>query len=431
MTRPDDGATLSPSILVVTTCWWSSLARFAHLLQEAGCRVSVLCPPGHPVRAAPVSAVLDQTGLHPLRTLSRAIAHARPVVIVPGDDRAVAHLQRLYRTGSPDERALIARSLGAPESYNVSLSRAPFLEVAAQAGLPTASGARLDTVADLRDWMARVGPPWVLKIDGAWGGSGVQIAEDRRAAELAFHMLRRTSPLSVALKRLIVNRDPFQLGDWLSSGRPVVSAQRHIRGRPGSLAMVCQDGEMLAALAVEAITCCGLTGPALIVRVVERPELVAGASRLTRHLGLSGFIGLDFMVDEAGAAWVIEMNPRYTPLCNIRLAGGQDVIGAFMRSLTGRAVPPAHPAPVGLIAHFPLAWQWNCADKRLASCYQDIPRDQPAFVEAMLKPSWPERQHLARALAAVQRGLGLAPASAPEPIDARSSLADGLPDRAG
>ena len=296
--------------------------------------------------------------------------------------------------------------------------------------MATPQGTQLDSVAELRDWVARIEPPWVLKRDGAWGGSGVRIVETKRAAEAAFHELRRGVRPAFALKRLVINRDSFPLGDWLTRRRSVVSAQRHIRGRPGNLAVACREGELLAALVVEAVTCCGPTGPAAIVRVVERPELVAGAARLARRLGLSGFIGLDFMVDEAGAAWVIEMNPRYTPLCNLRLEDGRDVIGAFTRALTGRAAPPRQPAPAGMIAHFPTAWQWSRTDERLAFCYQDIPRDQPALVRAMLQPSWPERQPLAKAVEALRHGFGLLQIARLGQAVGTLPLASESPDRA-
>lgn len=430
MTRFDNGPPSPPPILIVTTDWWPSLARFAQLLQEAGCLVSVLCPPGHPVRAAPVSAVFDQSGLRPLTTLSQAIARSQPTLVIPGDDRAVHNLHCLYDAGSQAERELIARSLGNPESYRVSASRPLFLAAAAASGLAVPHGTRLASAADLRDWVARVDPPWVLKRDGAWGGSGVRITETTRAAKAAFHELRHGIHLRVALKRLIINRDSFPLGDWLMRRRSVVSAQCHIRGQPGSLAMVCRNGDVLAALVVEAVTCCGATGPAAIVRVADRPELVAGATRLARRLGLSGFIGLDFMVDEAGAAWVIEMNPRYTPLCNLRLGDGRDVIGAFARALTGRAAPPRQPVPAGMIAHFPTAVRWSRTDERLAFCYQDIPRDHPALVEAMLQPSWPERQPLARGVEALRRGLGLVRIARLGPAMGVSPLASESPDRA-
>jgi ATP-grasp domain-containing protein len=404
-------ATSSPSILLVTTCWWASLARFAHLLQEAGCRVSVLCPPGHAARAAPITSILDHDPVRPLRGLSRAIARLQPMLVLPGDERALGHLHRLYRTGSLAERQLIAYSIGSPETYRISASRSLFLTAAVQAGIATPAGMSINTVEDLRSWMARVDPPWVLKVDGASSGIGVRITDCPRTAEAEFYRLHKGTTLPFALKRLIVNQDAFWLGDWLARECPAVSVQRYIHGRRGDLAMICRHGEMLAAQVVEAVACKGLTGPSIIVRRVDRPELVAGARRLARRLGLSGFIGLDFMMDDAGNALVIEMNARITPLCNLRLEGGPDLIGAFMQSLTGRETVPRQPAPAGLIAHFPAAWHWNSADERLAYCYKDIPWKQPALLAAMLQPPWPDRRPVVRALAGMRRYLGIPGAS--------------------
>ncbi|MBV8704831.1 MAG: hypothetical protein JO118_14095, partial [Acetobacteraceae bacterium] len=132
------------------------------------------------MRAAPVSAVFEQSGLRPLTTLSQAIARSQPTLVIPGDDRAVHNLHCLYDAGSQAERELIARSLGNPESYRVSASRPLFLAAAAASGLAVPHGTRLASAADLRDWVARVDPPWVLKRDGAWGGSGVRITETVR-----------------------------------------------------------------------------------------------------------------------------------------------------------------------------------------------------------------------------------------------------------
>ena len=408
MARSSVDATRPPSLLLVTTCWWASLARLAQVLQEARCRVSVLCPPGHAARAASITAVLDHDPIHPVRRLSRVIAHVQPTLVLPGDDRSVGHLHKLYQTGSSAERELIARSLGEPEGYRVSASRVRFLEAAAQVGMTTPAGMSINTVADLRSWMARVEPPWVLKVDGASGGDGVRITSCPQAAEADFHQLRRGTTLPFALKRLVINQDGFPLGDCLTKAPPATSAQRHIQGRRGDLAMVCRDGEMLGALVVEAVACNGVTGPSTIVQVVDRPELVAAAGRLARLLRLSGFVGLDFMVDDAGTAFVIEMNPRITPLCNIQLADGRDLIGAFIRSLTGREVTPRNPAPAALIAHFPAAWLWNSADERLPLCYQDIPHDNPALLAAMLQTPWPESRPLVRSFAALRRCFGSA-----------------------
>jgi hypothetical protein len=254
--------------------------------------------------------------------------------------------------------------------------------------------------------MQTVSAPWVLKSDGAWSGNGVRIAHTERQARAAFAELARGVGVAASLKRLFINRDLFWLGDWLTRTRPQVSAQGWITGGTGNLAMFCQDGEVLASITAESVVCWGDTGPSTIIRIVEHDAFTQGARALAASLGLSGFIGLDFMTDaETGEPILIEMNPRVTPLCNIRFLA-RDLLTAAALSWGGPAMPAPPSSSGALIAHFPLAWHWNHADERLKHCQQDIPWETPALLDAMLQASWPDRQWQARVLAAFQRWLG-------------------------
>ncbi len=385
-------------VLLVATCWWPSLARFEHLLVLAGCRVSVLCPPGHPVRAVPGVTVFEQQPFNPIAALTKAIAACRPTMVVPSDDRAVANLHQLYQTGSETVRKLVERSLGAPENYPIIRSRTRFIALARELGIAVPDDHAIGSAKELDDWLERVPGPWVVKVDGAWAGTGVRIATTPKQAHAAFRHLPNRLNARVALKRLLVNRDPYWLADWRDQQTPEVSAQGHIKGWPGNLAMVCRDGEVLAATVAEAVACWGETGPSTIVRLVHRPDFVADARRLARALRLTGFYGLDFMVEQStGKTILIEMNPRVTALANIRLHMGGDLIGAAASLFSGVACPrPASLPDDELVAHFPLAWQWNRNDPRLETCFQDIPWGEPALVTEMLRPSWPDRPLLAR-----------------------------------
>jgi hypothetical protein len=155
---------------------------------------------------------------------------------------------------------------------------------------------------------------------------------------------------------------------------------------------------VLAATVAEAVACWGETGPSTIVRLVHRPDFVADARRLARALRLTGFYGLDFMVEQStGKMILIELNPRATALANIRLHLGGDLIGAAASLFSGVPCPrPASLPADELVAHFPLAWHWNRNDPRLETCFQDIPWGEPALVTEMLRPSWPDRPVLAR-----------------------------------
>ena len=70
------------------------------------------------------------------------------------------------------------------------------------------------------------------------------------------------------------------------------------------------------------------------------------ASLLASRLGLSGFLGLDFVVEDGtGAPYLIEMNPRCAPPCHLQLGEGRDLVEAFAAQLSGRSAcfsPPGN-----------------------------------------------------------------------------------------
>jgi hypothetical protein len=50
-------------------------------------------------------------------------------------------------------------------------------------------------------------------------------------------------------------------------------------------------------------------------------------------------MGFDFMIEAAtGAAYLIEMNPRNTPICAVRLGPGRDLAEAPVARISGRPV---------------------------------------------------------------------------------------------
>ena len=158
---------------------------------------------------------------------------------------------------------------------------------------------------------------------------------------------------------------------------------------------MCWQGSVLAGIAVEVVSADGLTGPASVVRVVDNSKMLLSAERLARRLNLSGFFGLDFMIEDgSNEAFLIEMNPRCTPLCHLRLGIGRDMIGALWAQLSGQPLPDSMPVTENnMIAYFPQAM--NSKSEYLESSFHDIPQGEPELVEEFLSP-WPERSFLFR-----------------------------------
>jgi len=124
------------------------------------------------------------------------------------------------------------------------------------------------------------------------------------------------------------------------------------------------------------------------------------------------------MIEHAsGATYMIEMNPRCTPLTHLQLGKGRDMIEALAAQLSGRPVQATTPITLNeLIAYFPQSNQ--CKSEFLRSSFQDIPHGEPALVEDLLRP-WPGRSFLYQVLAKVT---GFAAA-----LRARKSPQAGLP----
>jgi len=207
---------------------------------------------------------------------------------------------------------------------------------------------------------------------------------------------------SRAAKRLLINRDAFVVRSWWNHSRPSIVAQSYVSGRPANCAVVCWRGRVLAGISVEVVTATEATGASAVVRVVDSPEMMRCAERLAARLGVSGFFGLDFMIEEeSGAAYLIEMNPRCTPLCHLRLGPGRDMPAALAAQIAGGPVRTAPPVTDNdLIAYFPQALALN--SELLASSFLDEPQREPELLEELRRP-WPDRSLLYRIVSGLSR----------------------------
>jgi len=392
-------------ILLTDTNRWALSARLAIGLSESGFQVSIICPaPGHPAqRMRAIGRVYRYRGLRPVESLRRAIEAANPDLIIPACDRSVGHLHRLCaeeksRSGESSRiAALIERSIGPATSHSIVASRYELLAAAREEGVRIPRTCRIESSDDLARWSEQEPLPWVLKVDGSWGGGGVRILRAAEQAADAMAQLAHMFRAGRAVKRLIVNRDSFWLGSLRQPSQHSVIAQSCIKGRPANCAVVAWQGRVLAMIAVDVAQSDGLTGPACAVRITDNADMRSAAEKIAARLQLSGFFGLDFMIEEGTeAAHLIEMNPRATPPCHVALGRGRDLPAALRAAISGDAVAE-RPAVTtnSLIAYFPPAP--IIPAEMLRECFVDTPIDEPALVKE-LKDPFPNRTFLYRLL---------------------------------
>jgi hypothetical protein len=211
-----------------------------------------------------------------------------------------------------------------------------------------------------------------------------------------FKALKNPCGLKRALKRALVNRDSFYLRAWWQGASPAVIAQAFVAGRPANCAVACWEGKVLAQIDVEVIATSRSTGPANVVRRVDNPEMRRAAEGIAKALHLSGLFGLDFMIETGSrAAYLLEMNPRCTPLCHIQPGSGPGLVAALHAQLAGRVLTAisttAKQNANEVIAYYPHGWALN----REVSSFRDFPHGEPELARALLRP-FPERTLLYR-----------------------------------
>lgn len=381
----------APKILLAATDRWYPTARLGLALAKAGCVVEGVCLSGHPLNLTrALYRMHTYNGLSPLASFSQAIRACNPDLVIPADDLATWHLHDLYSRELSDGQSglqicrLIEHSLGAAESFKVVRARSAFMELAEEEGIRVPHTEVIANQSDLHDWIARKGFPTVLKANGTSGGDGVKVVNTVEEAERAFRKLQSPPLFARAIKRAVIDRDLTLVWPSLFRRKPVVNAQSFVAGHEATSTIFCWEGRVLASLHFEVLEKVGSNGHATVVRLIDHPEMSAATEKVARRLKLSGFHGLDFMIETgSGNAYLIEINPRTTQVGHLALGPERDLPAALFAALTGRAVQPAPVVTLNdTIALFPQEWKRDVASPLLSSAYHDVPWDEPGIVNA-------------------------------------------------
>lgn len=385
-------------VLINATTSWPLSSRLAVRLIAHGCAVHALCPRGDALHAVSgIGKVQGYSGLDSLAALEKAIAASVPDIIVPCDDRAVWQLHELHAR-RPDLRNMIEASIGAAASFATVRTRAGLIATASECGIRVPETQAIRAEDDLRAWFACHSGAAVLKLDGTWGGKGVAVvgSEDDAVSALRKFTARQTS--AKALKRWLIDRDPLAFWTRQSREGRMASMQRFISGRPANAMLASWQGALLGLVTVEVLCTQGATGASTIVRLIRNAEIEHAAELIVRRLGLSGFHGLDFILEQgSGAPYLIELNARCTQLGHLVLPKQGDLAGLLSQALGARGTSRSDPAiDRELIAFFPQALIWNPASPYMQRCHHDVPWSEPALARELLREPWSERHLIGR-----------------------------------
>ena len=389
------GELLPRRALLIATTWWSGPAKLAVALARHGWELSAVCPPDHPFAyISNFPQTYPYKAFNLFGSLLEAVTKSYPSVLIPCDDGAVRQLHELYER-RPELRPLIQQSLGDAAGYATLASRARVADLVRSLEIRAPQTVAVKDRNDLKPWFEGAHRSGVLKSDGSFGGKGVRIVHSLAEATKALKHLSRPINIVGASMRWLALRDPLSF-EGLGATAPVV-LQELILGQPANILFLCEAGKVLASVIVEVLASEGVTGAALAVRVIQNEEIRQAAEKIAESLKLSGFHGLDFILEAGtGDAFLIEMNPRCTQLGHLVLEGQGDLAGF----LDGSSVSPAAEVGEGIsrqvVVFYPQGL-WSLRHPLPGEdVYVDLPWQEVRLSRELMKRDWRERHWIGR-----------------------------------
>jgi hypothetical protein len=384
MSLMEKRAPAKPGVMLVSMKVGDLGTRLATELVARNVKVAAFCHQRHLLsRVTGVVNLRRPWHLAAGPALERAIGEYRPAQLVPTDDDAARLLHELHAS-HPHLRALIESSVGCPASFRITDSRASFAEYCASelpdlmpAGAVCTSLAGLDACID--DPKAVV-----VKTEGSMSGKGVVMPSSRDELHAYWHDVTASISPPRTVLRSFVDRVKGISACAFNARPSAIMTQARIDGWLANCAAYCVGGEVKAFVVAKVLAHIGKTGPSTVIQLIDHQGVQKSVQAVAHGLKLTGFHGFDYVVDGHGRAWLIELNPRFTPTAHLVGSGG-DLVAAMCDHLGFERSACRGATSSGSIVLFPREIYRDANSPWLVTAYVDAPETDPALVRAMLK----------------------------------------------
>ncbi|AFY61018.1 biotin carboxylase [Synechococcus sp. PCC 6312] len=303
------------------------LYRLPNSLLAAGFKVFVLSPVGASVLSSsavqgyrllsflkPGRKFIDTTK----RDLDKAIDYFKIDFIIPGDELAVALMQRVYRLDGETfpNRHLLRDSLGETVTDGITYSKVYINRVVEKLNINMPKKFKLNE-------LNAVNFPVVLKKAVGHGGDGVLICANEKELKNGLKNRNFCKPSIIKkLARELLGRNTT----WLLDADETF-IEEFLPGTGAVTTGVAFDGEIKAIFTCKKVEI-NDTGHAIRVKHIEAQEAEASTRKLLGELKFTGLFDIDFIFDN-NKYYFIELNPRPSPISSIGHFFGVDLCKAL------------------------------------------------------------------------------------------------------
>lgn len=186
-----------------------------------------------------------------------------------------------------------------------------------------------DTLQHAREYLRSVDLPVVIKMRKASGAAGFRKVYDRKSLEKTY------------LDVVANNRLP-------ESDLPLI--QQLVEGPTTCTLHLCQNGAVIGEVMYRGLRTMPRTGGTTVFREsIPDPSCQEAAARIVDHLGYSGLVGFDFILDtHTGRPFLVDGNCRITPAVTMAYHGGSDLIKGWIQVADDADVPAMAPTALGI-----------------------------------------------------------------------------------
>lgn len=352
-----------PRIAIVCTQGdWIGPFNLAKALTRNGVDVCGVCTPdSYLANSAYIAAKLTAEGAAINRSIApmidNLITHFQPDLLLAGDDSAFKLLAGMLIEGKASEKVLnlLKKSLPDPDKIALFMAESDFIRNFSGFSCPPPPSLLQPDRKALFEFIEQHQFPILFKRDGLSGGYGISFCNDSQQAD---ELLKKENA---------------------SGSRFLV--QKIIAGTASQVIVSGLHGRVSDSLALSKIHETWKFGPSSVLGFLEHQAMQETARKIYETCGLSGFCGVDFIVDKNNQAWLLELNPRIVPATHLGQLFGTDLVNAFVCQVTGKERTPPPTRTSDKVALFPNEYMRDPHSPYLRGVYHDVPWDDPAVMK--------------------------------------------------
>jgi len=304
-------------------------------------------------------------------------------LMIPGCDFTVNYFCQIvqnrswFQTSLVNLKDLIKQSWNNVGAYGLLGEKTSLQKIAVKDNIPNPRNMHFNSKIDVLEEVKNRKFPIVLKKDFGVAGLGVRICysydevnQALKTVTFNFFVKNVIYKVKSLLKRTIAL--PYCYENF------GISVQDYIVGTPCMHLVLASRGEVLSSITLLKVECQPQkTSPSSVVKAIRHSKISDDCVRIIKEMEVTGFLSFDFILDDNNIAFLLECNPRPTPVTHLSHLCGGNLCAMLKKHFMiddGNLVP--YPDIVyEYIALFPNELKRDPNSEYLTKAYHDVPFD--------------------------------------------------------